>query len=475
MTTTSKTVSDTASDTASSTLSGTTFAGITSGPGSVLSSSAWRSLFPLYLTLTMAILNMASGMTSNTIHSLYNYYHPDPDPTPTQTPTLFQLNLINFIPNFVYLLIATVIPVARIFKSTLVLICFGMTVMGVMLQSMYAYHYSYLILGSILQGIPQPFILSNLLLICQDYFPEKYQAMMIGVFSSVMNMVGGLASLWCIKQMYTVDGLLQYFQLTCMYLLYIFIILSMICLLFYFIQSNVSEWNTPFITQSFSTSAKCLPTISPPSAVPTRFWVYFLIFGWMNAGAGIIDNIFEQLLVDYQLTDSEAVLALNLYLTPSIFTSFLIGICTDKIQNPTVRLWVMPCLVCGLQMLSQIGIFYCSDQSLIGLYLWIAMFSASNGTLPVVFLPTLIQLFPKTIITTMTSITHKNTNLETEGKINQYVLLWCMFCTSISVFILWREPQANIFIFGPLMIVLGCLSICLMMISFLCDNKYFVR
>jgi hypothetical protein len=399
---------------------------------------AFSSLaFPIQMTLIMVTLNICSTITSSTVQTLYTYYDGQV--------TIFQLNLINFLPSFIYLAIAIFIHTDRIMRWKLVVLTFVCTVLGTSLQACYSGGYSYLVVASLLQGIPQPFILSNLLTIATQYFSAEHQGKMIGAFTSINDLFSGLVAVWCIETMYDLNGLTFYFSKTCMYISFATIVLTTLLMIYYITKSPFDEFTSSLVNEA-------TPGQSEPVArltTPYKYYSYLVVYGIFTSCLNVADNIIEQLLREYKLTDDEALTAMNLYMMPSVVTSIFIGWCHDKMKKKQYAPWILPAIVIAIQSLSQIKLFY-GDRNADWLYLWIILFSASTGALTVVFLPTLLEFY--------TNIDNKEIRLQTESTINQQLMIWATFCVCASIFVFWW-PDASVLSFGYFMIAASVIGI----------------
>lgn len=264
-----------------------------------------------------------------------------------------------------------------------------------------------------------------------QYFDRDKQGILIGWFTSLNTLFSALIYLWCIYFMPNVPGVMTYFRFTNMMLFYATLIFTLVFIA-YLLLTSVSEWDTK-MSNVVQTSMK-----NDNTNKQFRFWGYFFIYGALTATSGILENILEQILATYNLSVNASFVAALLFMFPSVITTILAGWCYDYMQKNKYKTWILPLIITLGQCVAQIGIFYFATTTT-ALLFWITLFGILNGSLTVVFLPTLLNMYDSHL------------RPQIEEQVNQRLLLWSTFCICTSVFILcW--PSSNVLIFGTYMI-----------------------
>jgi Major Facilitator Superfamily len=419
-------------------------------------------LFPIQFTVFMVILNCVGTIMSAVTAPLYDYYYSMTTNNNQENSWTFKINLLNVIPNFIYIPIALFCPIGKMKRYTFLLLCFIFTSLGTLLQSSYTGQEGYyvLLIATILQGIPQPLIMSTILVVSNTYFPPDKQSQMIGWFTSINNLCSGLIYLWCIENMYDDNGFQLNFYNVNIYFFIGTLLIAVIVSIPYFCLTSSREWNSSLVTPLDSgvlsvhehpshlmntTKTKDIQEKRPSHR---HFYVYFFIFGLLTSTGGILENILEQLMSIYQLSKEDALITINLFMLPTVPCTVFVGILYDFLRIRSIPSYILPLCIVLIQSIAQVGIFYFSTSVPVFM-MWVTLFSICYGSLTVVFLPTLIRL------------ALQNKQLITEESINQKLLLWATVCICISVFILcW--PNTNILSFGYYMIGTSIVSVLLM-------------
>jgi hypothetical protein len=427
-------------------------------------SDRFRLFYPIQMLFIMASLTITSSILSATVEPFWEYYHNQHLSALLSTnttfaahvnetdqarlyPTKFAINVINFIPAFVYLPIALCCRFSAMKRWKTLLLCTICTLAGLLSQSLYTFGYQWMIVSAFFQGIPQPFIVSTLLVVATDYFGKEAQSQMIGWYNGIMNAVGGLAFYLALDYIETAKDLNLY-DITSTVMYHIMFGVSVVLLFGYFCGSAVKEWDQPLDKDEQQ------PLSQSPPRDKIGFYLCMTMFCLLMGSASVLDEIIEQLFSAYDLSPRTTNVAANLYMIPGIPCSILTGVLYDQLYKRHKPVWILAFLVTVVQLISQIGIFYYSNTAPAFL-VWVTLFSMAYGSIPVVYLPILMSMYdPNLTVSARTKV---------EEQTNRHAYLGSTFCLSLAVFVFWW-PNADIHLFGTVMLAVALLVGCILVI-----------
>lgn len=462
----------------------------------------------IHLTLTMSGLLILNAIPTIAIASLTEWY------AATSNKSIFAVESINFMSTWVYVPVAMFVPsiCKRVPRGQLFIVVTTLALFGGVLQTYFMQSYWCFLFASILQAVPQPFVLANLALLGEQYVSEPYRAQWLGIYTSVTTGLSGAAYMLIILYMSDVPSLIYWCNVVSGTGIGL-IIVSCICFLFPYL---VWQWDEdaarPLVvvkkvegksvlsvigTQVLHASATLVVTLgataggatgggnmhphiqlqshavasSSPAAYGTDhpkkcrwqpgathpyatqvvyvLWLmaYALLFGCSNT----IDNVSQQLLVDNRV-GVEQQFDTNLWaiILPAV-AAFGMGLLYDK----TPSMWLeWPLLLVIVQCIPQIALFTqpnTSDAYQTYLCAWTVLFYVVSAMLPIVFIPTLVEIMSR------------QWN-EAESRVNGWLTGAAMTVSSVSTLVLLL-PDASVSNFGPVVIATSLFGVTLMSVG----------
>jgi MFS family permease len=158
-----------------------------------------KEILLVHIIISVCVVGTLNVLSISTIDSWTRWY------AKQENKSLFAVQVINFIPSGCYVVMTPIIPiVSRRMPRGLVFLCFNLlSIMGAVLQLFAVDSYWAWFTATILQSIPQPFILANLILLGDQYLTPNWRGRWMSLYTATTIVVEGVS--YCVFVYYLND------------------------------------------------------------------------------------------------------------------------------------------------------------------------------------------------------------------------------------------------------------------------------
>jgi hypothetical protein len=363
-----------------------------------MAESGWRWLFPLCVTLGMSALNTVFGATTACVSSLSLMFPGS---------STFLVNLVNFSYYFVFFFIGPLVPAVtcRVKRGKLLLFLILIACVGTALEALYSMGFVWLLVGSFVASLPQPFLVANVANILGEFVPERYEARYFGLYVALTDGAVGVAylsALWSMPDVeHTQANLRQY--------IYAALAALSVCLfaaaLYWYLEPDDAEHllakrpievELPPLTRAPRSSALNM------AAGLWLFWSYLGLAALADGVGNALGVVFQELSVGAGLSSYELAGLVIAMAAVAFPVPVMVGALFDWARHGRPRIGAtLPALYIAGQAVGQIGAFYLANNILAGsggrwlFMFWMILFAVSNAAIEAAFLPALLYLAPQ--------------------------------------------------------------------------------